>query len=98
MLTSVPHSLQNLEFGGSSVPHDPHDSPAAVSAPTAVIHVSIARPPSSAALQPASSFLTSIRGWGANGPPENHSRLTLNHLGRNVTHVQTEVCGTAGIW
>jgi hypothetical protein len=22
-----------LEFGGSSVPHDPHDSPAAVSAP-----------------------------------------------------------------
>jgi hypothetical protein len=29
----VPHSLQNLEFGGSSVPHDPHDSPDAVTAP-----------------------------------------------------------------
>src|SRR6516165_6204187 len=32
-VTGAPHSLQNLEFGGSSVPHDPHDSPAAVSAP-----------------------------------------------------------------
>src|SRR6476619_2629506 len=31
--TGAPHSLQNLELGGSSVPHDPHDSPAAVSAP-----------------------------------------------------------------
>ena len=28
----APHSLQNLEFGGSSVPHDPHGSPAVVSA------------------------------------------------------------------
>src|SRR5882757_3662798 len=33
-VTGVPHSLQNLELGGSSVPHDPHGSPAAVSAPT----------------------------------------------------------------
>ncbi len=32
-VTRAPHSLQNLEFGGSSVPHDPHGSPAAVSAP-----------------------------------------------------------------
>src|SRR6201987_2207395 len=32
-VTGAPHSLQNLEFGGSSVPHDPHGSPAAVSAP-----------------------------------------------------------------
>src|SRR6516162_10723771 len=32
-VTGAPHSLQNLEFGGSSDPHDPHDSPAAVSAP-----------------------------------------------------------------
>src|SRR6185312_17251529 len=32
-LTGAPHALQNLEFGGSSAPHDPHDSPVAVSAP-----------------------------------------------------------------
>src|ERR1700738_2897089 len=31
-VTGAPHSLQNLEFGGSSVPHDPHGSPAAISA------------------------------------------------------------------
>src|SRR5258705_2985926 len=30
----VPHSLQNLELGGSSVPHDPQNSPVAVSPPT----------------------------------------------------------------
>jgi hypothetical protein len=34
-VTAAPHSLQNLAFGRSSVPHDPHDSPAAVSAPRA---------------------------------------------------------------
>src|SRR5882757_451304 len=32
-LRGVPHSLQNLEVGGSSAPHDPQDTPAAVSAP-----------------------------------------------------------------
>src|SRR4029077_7825883 len=32
-LRGVPHSLQNLEVGGSSVPHDPQDTPAAISAP-----------------------------------------------------------------
>jgi hypothetical protein len=32
-VTGAPHSLQNLEFGGSCVPHDPHGSPAAVSPP-----------------------------------------------------------------
>ena len=32
-LTGAPHLLQNRESGGSSVPHDPHDSPAAVTAP-----------------------------------------------------------------
>src|SRR3954468_16521661 len=32
-LRGVPHSLQNLEFGGSSVPHDPQSSPVAVSPP-----------------------------------------------------------------
>src|SRR4029077_16962212 len=32
-MTGAPHSLQNLEFGGSSVPHDPQSSPAAVSPP-----------------------------------------------------------------
>ena len=32
-LTGAPHSLQNLEFSGSSVPHDPPDRPVAVSAP-----------------------------------------------------------------
>ena len=32
-VTGAPHSLQNLEFGGSSVPHDPHNSPVAVSPP-----------------------------------------------------------------
>ena len=30
--TGTPHSLQNLEFGGSSVPQDPHDSPVAITA------------------------------------------------------------------
>jgi hypothetical protein len=46
-VTAVPHSLQNLEFGGSSVPHDPHDdSPAAVSAATVprAAHDSIVSP------------------------------------------------------
>src|SRR3984885_13059946 len=28
--TGAPHSLQNFEFGGSSLPHDPHTSAAAV--------------------------------------------------------------------
>src|SRR6201993_2515287 len=28
--TAAPHSLQNFEFGGSSVPHDPHTKAAAV--------------------------------------------------------------------
>jgi hypothetical protein len=32
----VPHSLQNLEIGGSSVPHDVHDSVVAVSPPPPV--------------------------------------------------------------
>ena len=32
-LTGAPHLLQNLESGGRCVPHDPHDGPAAVSAP-----------------------------------------------------------------
>jgi hypothetical protein len=29
-VTAAPHSLQNFEFGGSSVPHDPHANAAAV--------------------------------------------------------------------
>jgi hypothetical protein len=29
-VTGAPHSLQNLEFGGSSVPHDPHPNRVAV--------------------------------------------------------------------
>src|SRR6187549_3794154 len=33
--TGAPHSLQNLEFGESSVPHELHDNRAAVSAPFA---------------------------------------------------------------
>src|SRR5882672_8465580 len=32
-VTGAPHSLQNLEFSGSSVPHDPHDSTVTVSPP-----------------------------------------------------------------
>ncbi len=32
-VSGAPHSLQNLEFGGSSVPHDPQNSPVAVSPP-----------------------------------------------------------------
>ena len=32
-LTGAPHLLQNRESGGSSVPHDPHNSPGAVTAP-----------------------------------------------------------------
>jgi hypothetical protein len=27
---AAPHSLQNFEFGGSSVPHDPHTTVAVV--------------------------------------------------------------------
>src|ERR1700739_4958115 len=40
-VTGAPHSLQNLEFGGSSVPHDPHRSPAAVSAPRLLSSTSV---------------------------------------------------------
>ena len=40
-LRGVPHSLQNLESGGSSVPHDPHGSPAAVSAPRLLSSTSV---------------------------------------------------------
>src|SRR5215472_9082642 len=40
-VTGAPHSLQNLEFGGSSVPHDPQDSPAAVSAPRLLSSTSV---------------------------------------------------------
>ena len=32
-VTGAPHSLQNLEFGGSSVPHEPQNNPVAVSPP-----------------------------------------------------------------
>src|SRR6202049_809366 len=32
-VTGAPHSLQNLEFGGSSVPQEPQNSPVAVSRP-----------------------------------------------------------------
>ena len=31
--TAAPHSLQNFEFGRSSVPHDPHTKAAAVMSP-----------------------------------------------------------------
>src|ERR1700758_37368 len=44
--TAAPHSLQNFEFGGSSVPHDPHPKAAAVISrgqPT-VVHVTIVSP------------------------------------------------------
>ena len=44
--TAAPHSLQNLEFGGSSVPHDPHTTVAVVMSrgqPT-VVHVTIVSP------------------------------------------------------
>src|ERR1700730_1118786 len=40
-VTGAPHSLQNLEFGGSSVPHDLHGSPAAVSAPRLLSSTSV---------------------------------------------------------
>ena len=46
-VTGVPHSLQNLELGGSSVPHDPHGSPVAVSRTATIpagVHVSIVSP------------------------------------------------------
>src|SRR6478672_7631420 len=32
-LTGAAHLLQNRESGGNSVPHDPHNGPAAVTAP-----------------------------------------------------------------
>jgi len=44
--TAAPHSLQNFEFGGSSVPHDRHTKAAAVMSrrqPT-VVHVNIVSP------------------------------------------------------
>jgi hypothetical protein len=44
--TAAPHSLQNFEFGGNSVPHDPHTKAAAVMSrgqPT-VVHVTIVSP------------------------------------------------------
>ena len=44
--TAAPHSLQNFELGGSSVPHDPHTTAAAVMSrrhPT-VVHVDIVSP------------------------------------------------------
>jgi hypothetical protein len=44
--TGAPHSLQNFEFGGSSVPHDPHTMAAAVMSrgqPT-VVHINIVSP------------------------------------------------------
>jgi hypothetical protein len=40
-VTGAPHSLQNFEFGGSSVPHDPHGSPVAVSAPRLLSSTSV---------------------------------------------------------
>src|SRR6478672_9092478 len=49
-LTDAPHLLQNRESGGSSVPHDPHNSPPAVSAP---------RPP------PVPSTSVSCHRWSA---------------------------------
>ena len=45
-VTAAPHSLQNLAFSLSSVPHDPHNSPAAVISrgqPT-VVHINIVSP------------------------------------------------------
>ena len=43
----APHLLQNLEFGGSSVPHDPHTKAAAVMSrgqPTVVRSLTIVSP------------------------------------------------------
>src|ERR1700681_1060937 len=40
-VTGALHSLQNLEFGGGSVAHDPHGSPAAVSAPRLLSSTSV---------------------------------------------------------
>jgi hypothetical protein len=44
--TAAPHSLQNFEFGGSSVPHDPHTKAAAVMSRghLTVVHVTIVSP------------------------------------------------------
>src|SRR6478672_13506938 len=46
-LIGAPHLLQNREFGGSSVPHDPHTTAAAVMSrghPT-IVHADIVSPP-----------------------------------------------------
>src|SRR6476661_970426 len=46
LATAAPHLLQNRESGGSSVPHDPHTTAAAVMSrrhPT-VVHVDIVSP------------------------------------------------------
>src|SRR6185437_476076 len=40
-VTGAPHSLQNLEFRGSTVPHDAHDSPGAVSPPSPLVSTSV---------------------------------------------------------
>src|SRR6476620_6828672 len=44
--TGAPHSLQNFEFGGSSLPHDPHTTAAAVMSRghPAGVHVNIVSP------------------------------------------------------
>src|SRR6185312_525648 len=61
---AAPHSLQNFEFGGSSVPHDPHTTAAAVMSrghPTGV-HVDI--------VSPLASQHVPYRRWGpADGWP-----------------------------
>src|SRR5271163_2262196 len=45
-VTGTPHSLQNLAFSFSSVPHDPHNSPAAVISRASPLsfHVNIVSP------------------------------------------------------
>jgi hypothetical protein len=46
-VTGAPQSLQNLEFSGSSMPHDPHDSSSCCQCTATVlnaVHVSIVSP------------------------------------------------------
>src|SRR6516225_3475706 len=56
-VTAAPHSLQNLEFGASSVPHDAHTNPAVVMASP--------RPTSCA---PRSQEMSPSRGSGPDSP------------------------------
>jgi hypothetical protein len=79
--TAAPHSLQNFEFGGSSIPHDPHTKAAAVisTRPATVVprHYRVT------ADQTVRYFSLAIRSDDKHAPVQTHShpasRLVTDH-------------------